>query len=146
MSRATRPGGTVAAYVWDYAEGMQVIRHFWDAAREIDPAAEELDEGARFPLCRRGGLRELFRGAGLSGVDERAIVVPTPFASFEEYWAPFLGAQGPAPAFAMSLSEADRERLRANLRERIPAAADGSIELTARAWVARGAVPRQEDR
>jgi hypothetical protein len=66
--------------------------------------------------------------------------VPTPFTSFEDYWQPFLGGQGPAPAYAMSLDEAARSRLCEHLRARLPAAADGSIPLTARAWAARGAV------
>jgi SAM-dependent methyltransferase len=141
MIRATRAGGVVAAYVWDYADGMQLMRYFWDAAIEIDPAAADLDEGARFRVCREGALADLFATAGLRDVKSRGIVVPTPFSSFDDYWRPFLGAQGPAPGFAMSLAEDRRETLRANLKQRLPANADGSIKLTARAWAARGTVP-----
>lgn len=140
MRRVTARGGTVAAYVWDYAEGMQLMRAFWDAAVAENPAAASLDEGARFPLCRPAALTTLFEGAGLTGVEAAAIEVPTAFASFADYWEPFLGGQGPAPAYAMSLDEAARARLRERLRERVPAAADGTIALTARAWAVRGAV------
>lgn len=140
MTRVTAPGGTVGAYVWDYAGGMELMRRFWDAAVELDPAAAKLDEGVRFPVCHPDALARLFTGAGLRAVEVSAIDVPTPFASFEDYWQPFLGGQGPAPAYAMSLDEAARSRLREHLRARLPAAADGAIRLTARAWAARGAV------
>jgi len=140
MARVTARGGTIGAYVWDYAGGMELIRHFWDAAIALDPAAVKLDEGLRFPVCRPEGLAQLFTAAGLQAVDVTAIDVPTPFTSFEDYWQPFLEGQGPAPAYAMSLDEAARSRLREHLRARLPAAADGSIPLTARAWAARGAV------
>jgi SAM-dependent methyltransferase len=140
MTRVTGPGGTIAVYVWDYAGGMELMRVFWDAAIALDPAAAKLDEGVRFPLCRPEPLAELFTAAGLQSVEVTAIDVPTPFTAFADYWQPFLGGQGPAPAYAMSLDEAARTRLRDRIRERLPAAADGSISLTARAWAARGAV------
>ena len=138
MRRAVRPGGVVAAYVWDYADGMQLIRHFWDAAVEAAPEAAGLREDLRFPMCRPEPLRRLFRDAGLADVAVEEIVVPTPFADFDDYWSPFLGGQGPAPAYAMSLPEEDRSVLRERLRARLPAEDDGSIRLTARAWAARG--------
>lgn len=140
MRRVTARGGTVAAYVWDYAEGMQLMRAFWDAAVAEDRAAARLDEGARFPLCRPAALTALFESAGLTGVEAISIEVPTPFASFADYWQPFLGGQGPAPAYAMSLDEVARIRLRDRVRERLPAAPDGTIALSARAWAVRGAV------
>ncbi|MGY1603159.1 class I SAM-dependent methyltransferase [Geodermatophilus sp. SYSU D00815] len=138
MRRVTRPGGLVAAYVWDYAGGMQLMRHFWDAAAALDPAVRDLDEGLRFALCRPGPLRGLFEGAGLSGVEVEGIVVPTTFRDFDDYWTPFLGGTGPAPAYAVSLGEADRAALRELLRRRLPVAADGGVHLTARAWAVRG--------
>jgi SAM-dependent methyltransferase len=142
MARVTAGGGTIAAYVWDYAGKMELMRFFWDAAVELDPAAAEMDEGARFPLCRPEALETLFASAGLEGVEVTAIDVPTPFASFDDYWRPFLGGQGPAPAYARSLDETARARLRDHIRERVPAAADGSISLIARAWAGRGTVAR----
>ncbi|MGH2689664.1 MAG: class I SAM-dependent methyltransferase [Actinomycetota bacterium] len=139
--RVTRPGGTVAAYVWDYAEGMQLMRLFWDAAVALDPAAGALDEDARFPLCRPETLRALFSAAGLAGVDVRSIDVATRFRDFDDYWTPFLGGQGPAPGYAMSLDEPRRAALRERLRAALPTGPDGSIRLVARAWAVRGTPP-----
>ncbi len=138
MARVTRAGGVVAFYVWDYAGEMQCMRHFWDAAAALDPAARDLDEGRRFPVCRPEPLERLVRDAGLHGVASRAIDVPTRFASFEEYWAPFLGGQGPAPGYAVSLDDERRAALRERIRGRLPIARDGSIDLIARAWAVRG--------
>jgi SAM-dependent methyltransferase len=138
LRQRARPGGVVAAYVWDYAEGMQLIRGFWDAAIALDPAARPLDEGVRFPLCRPDALAQLFGSAGLRDVRVDPIDVPTRFRDFDDYWRPFLGGQGPAPGYVRDLSREHRDRLREALRERLPAAADGSIGLTARAWAVRG--------
>lgn len=138
MARAARPGSTVALYVWDYAAGMQLIRHFWNAARALDAAAAGLDEAARFPVCAPGPLQALFETAGLLGVRTRAIDVPTAFRDFDDYWAPFLGGQGPAPGYAMSLPEERRIALRERIRSTLPCAPDGSIRLTARAWAVSG--------
>ena len=74
--RAVDPGGVVAGYVWDYAEGMALMRHFWDAATALDPAAADLDEGRRFPLCRPAPLRELWVGAGLDEPPQPVLVAP----------------------------------------------------------------------
>ncbi|MGY1688696.1 class I SAM-dependent methyltransferase [Geodermatophilus sp. SYSU D01105] len=138
MQRAARPGAVVAAYVWDYAEGMQVIRSFWDAATACDPAAHALDEGVRFPGCAPQPLRALFTGAGLADVAVEEIVVPTVFDDFDDLWTPFLGGTGPAPAYAASLGEEARTALRETLRARVPTADDGSIRLIARAWAVHG--------
>jgi SAM-dependent methyltransferase len=142
MARVTDSGGTIGAYVWDYAGKMDLMRYFWDAAVEINPEAAKMDEGIRFPLCRPEALVELFASAGLNGIEATAIDIPTPFASWEDYWQPFLGGQGPAPAYAMSLDEAARARLRDRIRECIPTQADGSISLTARAWAIRATVAK----
>jgi SAM-dependent methyltransferase len=138
MARATRAGGLVAAYVWDYAEGMQLLRAFWDAAVALDPAAKQLDEGRRFPLCRPQALTALFRAANLAEVAVRALEVATPFRDFDDYWSPFLGGQGPAPGYAMALDEGRRAALRERLRACLPIQADGSFVLIARAWAVRG--------
>jgi SAM-dependent methyltransferase len=140
MARVAGAGGTIAAYVWDYAGTMELMRVFWDAAVELDRPAAALDEGRRFPLCRPEALERLFAAAGLAGVATQAIDIATPFADFDDYWQPFLGGQGPAPAYALALDAAARERLRARIRARLPIAADGSIALTARAWAVRGTV------
>lgn len=108
MARAVRDGGTVAACVWDYAGEMQMMRCFWDAAMALDPAARDLDEGRRFPVCKPEPLARLFTAAGLGSVETRAIDGLTVFRDFDDCWTPFLGGQGPAPGYCMSLSEERR--------------------------------------
>lgn len=138
FARVAASGGVVASYVWDYAEGMGMMRAFWDAAATLDPTAAELDEGRRFPLCRPDPLAGLWAAVGLSDVKVHAIDVPTVFDDFDDYWRPFLGGQGPAPGYAMSLSEEHRARLRELLHGRLTSDPDGSIRLNARAWAVRG--------
>ncbi len=138
MRRVVKTGGHVAAYVWDYADQMQFMRYFWDAAIALDPAAAELDEGPRFPVCDPNALRDLFLHADLMQVETRAIDIETHFKDFADYWNPFLGGQGPAPTYVMSLSAEKRDQLREYLRARLPIAADGSIPLMARAWAVKG--------
>ena len=138
MARVARPGGEVALYVWDYADRMEMMRAFWDAAVALDPRAGPLDEAVRFPLCRPEPLRLIFQAAGLRDVETRAIDVPTVFRDFDDYWTPFLGGKAPAPAYCMSLAEDARVALRERLRAAVPADPDNSIHLVARAWVVRG--------
>jgi SAM-dependent methyltransferase len=140
FTRVAKPGGTVAAYVWDYGDGMEMIRYLFDAATTLDPGAAELDEGRRFPLCRAEALEQLWSEHGLAAVAVEPIEVPTTFRDFDDYWSPFLGGQGPAPGYVMSLPEERRADLRELLRSRLPAKADASIPLTARAWAVRGEV------
>lgn len=140
MKRATAAGGTVALYVWDYAEGMQLMRYFWDTAITLDPASSQFDEGKRFTLCQPQPLTELFQSAGLRGVDVTPIDVPTVFANFDDYWSPFLGGQGSAPGYVKTLSDEQRTALREGLRATLPPEPDGTIHLIARAWAVRGSV------
>jgi SAM-dependent methyltransferase len=141
MARAVRPDGAVVAYVWDYLEKMELMRYFWDAAVALDPAALEFDEGRRFPICQPSPLAELFQNAGLREVLVRSIDIRTHFRDFDDYWSPFLGGQGPAPGYAMSLSEERRGELRERIRSNLPIAKDGSILLMARVWAVRGTAP-----
>jgi SAM-dependent methyltransferase len=138
FARVTAPGGTVAAYVWDYAVGMEMMRHFWDAAADIDPAGVDLDEGRRFPICHPDALAALWTATGLTGVEARPIDIPTHFRDADDYWHPFLGGQGAAPGYLASLPADRQEALHANLMARLPRDPDGSIRLTARAWAVRG--------
>jgi SAM-dependent methyltransferase len=146
MSRVTRAGGILAAYVWDYAGKMELLRIFWDAAVELDPGAASLDEGARFPVCHAEALRGLFEKAGLGEIRVTAIDVPAHFGSFDDYWQPFLGGQGPAPSYVMAMSAGERERLRRRLRERIVVQGDGSIDMIARAWAVGAWVDGKRER
>ena len=141
MARVTRPAGTVAAYVWDYAGGMQMIRHFWDVAIQINPHDSKLDQAERCPVCQPKPLESLFREMGLSSVSVRAIDIATNFRDFDDYWTPFLGKQGTAPAYLASLDTGTQDRIGDALRARLPTAIDRSISLTARAWAVRGIVP-----
>jgi SAM-dependent methyltransferase len=138
MRESLRAGGVIGACVWDYAEGMEFLRAFWDAAVALDPKAEALDEGRRFPLCRPDALSALFARAGLKDVAIEGLVVPTHFRGFDEFWLPFLKGTGPAPSYAAALSPLQQEGLREGLARRLTPDADGVIRLNARAWAVQG--------
>jgi SAM-dependent methyltransferase len=142
MTRVSAPAGVVASYVWDYSHGMLPLRHFWDAVLAQVPAAREVEEVRRFALCKPEPLRTLFEDAGLADVEVVAIEIRTHFRDFDDYWSPFLAGRGAAPAFLVSLPDADRLAVEESLRSKLPREADGSIELAARAWAVRGRVPR----
>lgn len=140
MIRVTRVGGTVSAAVWDYGDGMQMLRVFWDEAAAARPASASRDE-RDMPLCRKGELAKLWHRQGLTTIEEQPLVVETRFASFADYWEPFLDRQGPAGAYVATLSPDERAELRRRLRSRLLTdGRDGPIALTARAWAVRGTV------
>ena len=141
MVRVSAGGGVVAACVWDYARSMRMIRVYWDAASQLGLLAPGQDEGDRFPLCQPDALAGAFAAADLRDVVVAPIDIETTFTGFDDYWQPFLGGQGPAPAHATSLAADQRERLRERLRDSLAARPDGSIVLPARAWAVRGRVP-----
>lgn len=138
MCRVVQGGGVVAALVWDYAGRMEMLRTFWDGVVALNPDVRSLDEGVRFSLCNPEKLAGLFREAALARVETTYVDIPIRFASFEDYWRPFLGGQGPSGGYAMSLTEEKRHELRELLRSRLRTQDDGSIALTARAWAVRG--------
>lgn len=139
LRRVLVPGGTVGAYVWDYAERMEPIRRFFDAAIAVGaPGAEDADEGARFPLCRPGPLGEAFRTAGFGDVAVESIEVDADSPDFDAFWTPFTTGVGAAGKYLVDLEPAVRERIRERLLATVPAAPDGSIRLPARAWAVRG--------
>jgi hypothetical protein len=121
---------------------MELMRHFWNAEVEVDQSARALDEGVRFPLCDPDRLAALWRAVGLGSVETAALDIATPFHDFDDYWTPFLGGQGPAPAYLMSLPEEQRVAVREAARSSLPIARDGSISLIARAWAVKGRTPR----
>ena len=140
MKRVTKPSGTIAAAVWDYGEGMEMLRAFWDEAVALTPANAAKDE-RHMPLCRRGDLTALWRDEGLQDVVEEALTIETRFASFDDFWAPFLEKQGPAGGYAASLTAEGREALRLRLRRRLLGAGpDKVIVMHARAWAVRGTI------
>jgi ubiquinone/menaquinone biosynthesis C-methylase UbiE len=138
MLRVTKRGGTIGIFLWDYADGMRMLRYFWDAVVELNSKAKEFDEGLRFPLCREGQLEALVNKCGLKQVETIPIEVKTLFKNFDEYWIPFLGNVGPAPSYVMSLGENERQKLKNKLLETLPIEKDGTISLMARAWAVKG--------
>ena len=132
MARVTRPGGVVAACVWDHAGGGGPLSRFWDTAHELDPdAADE----SRLPGAREGHLGELLRQAGVNEVEETALSVTVEHASFDEWWEPFTQGVGPAGAYVARLDASAQARLRERCRDAFPA---GDVAVTAVAWAARG--------
>lgn|SRR5271157_368908 len=138
MVRVTKPGGKIGIFLWDYGDGMQMLRYFWDAAVELDKNAKEFDESIRFPLCQEGQLESLIREVGLKQVEATPIEVTTVFQDFDDYWQPFLGSVGPAPRYTMSLNQKNRQSLEEKLRKSLPIDDHGSISLLARAWAVKG--------
>jgi SAM-dependent methyltransferase len=140
MARVTRPGGIVAACVWDYTGEMTLMRAFWDTAREIDPdRGAAADEGAVMRWCREGELAELWGLAGLGDVRSGALTVSAGYAGFEDLWSPLPAGVGPAGAFCKSLDEEARAALHDAYRRRLRVG-DEPFELTARAWAVAGTV------
>ena len=138
MIRVTRPGRTVAGAVWDYGQGMQMLRVFWDEAISLDPAMDARDE-RHMPLSGKGELAALWREHGLQDVLEETLTIQTRFVSFDDYWSPFLEKQGPAGEYVASLSAGERDQLRLRLRRRLLGdGPDRPIVLAARAWAVRG--------
>lgn len=138
MIRVAKPGGNIGMFLWDYAEGMEMLRYFWDAVVELDSSAKEYDEGIRFPLCWEGQLEPLVKENGLKQVEAIPIEVQTVFKDFDDYWLPFLGNVGPAPSYVMNLGEKERQKLKNKLFETLPVEKNGSISLIARAWAVKG--------
>jgi len=138
MRRVVKPGKPIAIYVWDYADGMQMLRYFWDTVVAVDPDSLALDEKVRFPICRPDGLENAFKEAGLEAAEISSIEANTVFKDFDDYWQPFLGGVGPAPGYVASLNRVRRAELESALREALPTLANGTIPLTARAWAVRG--------
>ena len=140
MVRVTKPGGKVATYVWDYAGGMEMMRHFWDAAIAVTPQDARLDQGNRFPICQPDPLKALFQDLGLKEIVVRPIDIPTVFQNFEDYWSPFLRKQGSAPTYLASVNEETQGRIRELLQARLVPREDGVIALRARVWAVQGIV------
>jgi SAM-dependent methyltransferase len=135
MRARTRPGGAVAAYVWDYA-GMELLSHFWEEAVAFDSSVT--DETRRFASWQAAMLASLFDAAALTHVETGVLEITTEFADFDDYWRPFLAGTGPAPSYVASLDATRREQLRARLERRLAASSDGRIRLRARALAVRG--------
>ena len=139
MARVTRPGGTVAAAVWDYAGEMTFLRRFWDAAVAVDPTAAEHDEGRCMSYCTPDELAELWTAARLDDVEVSPVVVTAAYQGFEDLWKPLERGVGPSGAYVASLPAQRQAAVKQELRQRL-GVADGPFDLTARAWIATGRV------
>jgi SAM-dependent methyltransferase len=137
MARVTKPGGTVAAAMWDIpGGGLPLVSHFWRAARELDPS---IADGPPSPGVSEGDLVERFGRAGLQGVTGGTLETSVDYAGFDDYWEPFTRAGGPSSgAFYDSLDEVGKATLRDTVRASLP---EGPFTLPARAWLALGTVP-----
>lgn len=136
MQRVCRPNGLISFYVWDYpGGGMGFIDAFWKAAIEFDPAAAELDEGARFPYCTPTGLKDMCMKAELPDATVAPIEIATDFPTFADLWHPFTLGAGPAPGYLANLEPERQVQLREILKRRI--GDDEPVSLSARAWSVR---------
>lgn len=138
MAQAVRNGGAVTAYVWDYSDKMEMMRYFWHAAMAIDPAAKEMDTSQRSLICNPDSLRSLFQAVDLRAIEVVPIDIQAQFKDFDDYWLPFLGAQGSVSSFLRGLNDERRAALRDTLQSQLPITDDGAISLVARAWAVRG--------
>ncbi|MDX6238463.1 MAG: hypothetical protein QOG10_3278 [Kribbellaceae bacterium] len=134
MARVTRPGGIVAACVWDHAGGGGPLTTFWQAARDIDPLVRDESQLAG---AREGHLAELAEAAGLKDIESSALAVSVRFETFEEWWDSFTLGVGPAGAHVAQLDEAGRDALRARCAQLLPPA---PFDVTASAWCVRARV------
>jgi len=135
MARVTKPGGVVAACVWDLAGGRAPISPFWEAVHQLDG---EVEDESRFSGARQGHLVELFGEAGLSDVEETEIAASSGYDSFDEWWRPYTLGVGPAGKYAASLGEDELAALRDRCRELLP---EAPFAQTAYAWAVRGVAP-----
>lgn len=135
MARVTRPGGVVAACVWDHGGSSGPLFAFWQAVRDTDPAAGDESELAG---AREGHLAELFETAGLTDIEPGKLTVGNRFATFEEWWEPFTLGVGPAGAYVAKLDEPGRAALRTRCAQRLPPA---PFQVSASAWSVRGRSP-----
>lgn len=137
MRRVSRPGGTVAGCVWDYAGEMTLLRTFWDAATALDPdRAGPLDPGAKL-LANQLRLGELWRACGFAAVSLGEVTVGAFYRDFDDLWGPFMAGIGPSGSYAASLGTQEQEALRSEVYERL-GSPEGFFELSARAWWVAG--------
>jgi SAM-dependent methyltransferase len=141
LRRVVKPGGKIAAAVWDYGAGMRMLRAFWDAVVHTDPAAEKIDE-KRMPLCREGELAALWKRGNLEAVREESVDITMRFASFADYWDPFLLGQGPAGAYVRRLEPGKVELLRSEVKRSLSKSSESTpFSLSGRVWAVRGTTP-----
>jgi len=144
MRRVTRQDGLVAATVWDFRGGLVYQRMFWDTATVLDPTAAKVrDRLFSAPLALPDGLPKLFAEAGLNAIRLQSVTIRMDYASFDDYWEPLHGGQGPVGTYVAQLEPDLRERIANAVRlAYLSGAADGPRSLTATAWLTSGFVPQ----
>jgi SAM-dependent methyltransferase len=142
MKRVTRPGGVLAAAVWDFRGGLVYQRLFWDSAAGIDPAAGNArDRLFATPLAGDRALATLWTAAGLHDVATGSLTVRMDYESFDDYWQPLLGGQGPVGSYAAGLADQRLDQVRDKVRlAYLAGGADGPRSMTATAWAVRGTI------
>src|SRR6476661_7565899 len=136
MVRVTRPGGTVAACMWDVPNGrMEMLRLYWQAVRAVDPGSRG---EAHLAGATEGDIAARLSRAGLEGVEAGELTVGRAYSGFDELWEGYTLGIGPAGQHLRALSDDDRPRVRGACGASVP---DGPFELAATAWFARGTVP-----
>jgi SAM-dependent methyltransferase len=134
MARVTRPGGVVAACVWDHSGDRGPLSTFWSVVKGLDPVA---NDESTLAGARPGALADLFEAADLREIEDSTLEVTVGLEGFEDWWEPYTLGVGPSGDYVARLSPDRVERLRAAARERIP---DGPFELTVAAWATRATV------
>jgi len=143
MRRVTRAGGIISAAVWDYGDGMEMLRHLWDEAASLDINAEAKHE-KNMPLCRKGELAELWTKSGLTSINDTALTIQMDFNSFDDYWMPFLTGIGPSGSYVKALDTSAQSDLKERLRKKlIKGGSDKAFSIDARAWAVRGVSEEQ---
>jgi SAM-dependent methyltransferase len=138
MRRVARPGGVVATCVWDFADGMRMLRTFWDAAASLDPGGVSAFGANRtMPFSRPEELRELWQTSGLTKVEVGELAVAVDYSDFDDFWAPFAAGAGGSGRYCASLDERRQSALREEVSRRL-GFPEGPFRLSARAWYARG--------
>ena len=114
------------------------MRHFWEAAIAVDPSARDFDAGTQFAICNPDNLRALFAATGFTDIDVIPLDIQTQFANFDDFWLPFLAAQGSISKYFRALNDDQRHRIRQQLLRQLPINDDQTIHLSARAWAVQG--------
>lgn len=134
--RVVRAGGTIAAYVWDYAGEYEFARRFWDAASRLDPRADIYDPGRKAKICNEGNLRDALLAAGCTDIEASAFNHTGEFPSREAYWHAFDGRQGSTYEYLSMLTDGERLRLQGAVLSGMPS--NGPVKLKVRALAVKG--------